>query len=148
MLKIILIALLPFVMLFSDGSDQSVTGLNQNGREGNTGTLEKMIVASGSVAMDLDLNRLNGTRNRAKESTPGALRFDVEHDSFFTVLVFNNELRGPLPSSMGLIPQNSAALPAKLNASYGQLVVESMPWGGPFDLVVRDGKTGFRLFQH
>ena len=46
------------------------------------------------------------------------MRFDAERDSFFTVLVFNDELRGPLPSSMGLIPQNSAALPAKLNASY------------------------------
>ncbi|MEP6901664.1 MAG: carboxypeptidase-like regulatory domain-containing protein, partial [Actinomycetota bacterium] len=104
-------------------------------------------VASGSVAMDLNLNRLNGTRFGAKEPKPSVLRFDVERDAFFTVLVFNNELRGPLPSSMALIPQNSATLPAKLNASYGQLVIENTEWGGQFDLVVRDGKTGFVFFN-
>src|SRR5258708_34839419 len=48
---------------------------------------------------------------------------------------------------MKLIPQNPAALPAKLGASSGQLVVESMEWGGPYDLTVRDGKTGFVFFN-
>jgi len=146
MLKIIFIALLPFLALFNNSSDNSLTGLNQNVRDGNTGLQEKMIVASGSVTMDLNLNRL-GTGSGAKGANSSALRFDVEHNSFFPVLVFNNELRGPLPGSMALIPQNSAALPAKLNASYGQLVVESMEWGGPYDLVVRDGKTGFIFFN-
>jgi len=75
------------------------------------------------------------------------LRFNVERDSFFTVMVFNNELRGTLPGSMGLIPQNSAPLPAKLNSSYQQLVVEKTSWGEPFELVVRDGKTGFIFFN-
>ncbi|HMJ09628.1 MAG TPA: carboxypeptidase-like regulatory domain-containing protein, partial [Pyrinomonadaceae bacterium] len=74
-------------------------------------------------------------------------RFDIEHDSFFTVLVFNDELRGPLPSAMTLIPRTTASLPGKLNASYQQLVVENLSWGGPFDLVVRDGKTGFVFFN-
>lgn len=139
--------MLSFLLVASNGLAYSLTGLNRNGPESDTGTLEKMIVASGSVAMDLNLNRLNGTGSGAKESNPSVLRFDVEHNSFFTVLVFNDELRGPLPSSMGLIPQDYPALPAKLNASYQQLVVESMPWGGPFDLVVRDGKTGFVFFN-
>lgn len=48
---------------------------------------------------------------------------------------------------MALIPQNSAALPAKLSASYGQLVVENTPVGEPYELVVRDAKTGFTFFN-
>jgi hypothetical protein len=147
MLKTIFIALISLNVLFSNGSGHLLIGLLQNGREGNTGTLEKLIVASGSVVMELNLNRFNGSGLGAKKSRPSVLRFDAEHDSFFTVLVFNNELRGPLPSSMALIPQNSADLPAKLNASYQQLVIENTSWGGPFDLIVRDAKTGFVFFN-
>ena len=147
MLKTILVALLSLNVLFSNGSGNLLTGLKQNRPEGNTGTLEKMIVANGSVAMNLNLNRLNGSGSGAKESLPSVLRFNVERDSFFTVMVFNNELRGTLPGSMGLIPQNSAPLPAKLNSSYQQLVVEKTSWGEPFELVVRDGKTGFIFFN-
>jgi hypothetical protein len=149
MSKTIFIALFSlFVLfLFSNGSNHSLAGLNQNGRESNTGTFEKMIVANGSVTMDLNLNRLNGTGSGAKESRSSVLRFDTERDSFFTIIVFNDELRGPLPSSMALIPQNSAALPAKLDASYRQLVVEKMPAGEPYELTVRDGKTGFVFFN-
>lgn len=134
-------------MLFSNGSDGSLTKINQSEQDADTGTLEKMIVANGSVAMDLNLNRLNAPRSDAKESMSSVLRFDVERDSFFTVLVFNNELRGPTPSLMGLIPQNSANLPAKLSDSYQQLVIENVAWGGPYDLIVRDGKTGFVFFN-
>jgi hypothetical protein len=144
MLKIILVALLPLLTFFSDGSDNTTTKNKKNAPEGNTGTLEKMIVSNGSVAMDLDLSRINGTRARRGGST--TLRFDVERNAFFTVLVFNDELRGPLPSSMAIIPRNSATLPAKLNASYRQLVIENLAWGEQSDLVVRDGKTGFIFF--
>lgn len=147
MLKIILIALLPLLVLFSNGSDQSFTGLNRNVREENTGTLEKMIVANGGVAMDLNLNRLNGNVSGAKESRQNVVRFDVEHDSFFTVLVFNNELRGPLPSSMAIIPQNSAVLPAKFNSYFQNLIIENTSWGEQFDLVVRNAKTGSVIFN-
>lgn len=147
MLKPILIALLSFNMFFSNSSVNLLTGLNNKRPEGNTGILEKMIVANGSVKMDIDVNRLNGTRYRTKEATSSEMRFDVERDSFFTVLVFNNELRGPLPSSMRLIPQNSVAVPAKLNAAYQNLVVENTEWGWQYDLVVRDGKTGFIFFN-
>lgn len=147
MFKTIFIIVLPLLGLFGNGSDFSITRLNQNSRADNTGTLAKMIVANGSVTMELNLNRLNGTRAGAKDARASLLRFDVERDSFFTVLVFNDELRGPLPGSMALIPQNSVALPAKLNASYQQLVVENAPWGGPFDFIVRDAKTGFIFFN-
>ena len=147
MLKTILVALLSFNAFFSNGSGNLLTELTQNVPKNNTGTLEKMIAASGNVAMNLDLNRLNGIRSRAKELMPSELRFNVERDSFFTVMVFNDELRGTLPSSMGLIPQNSATLPVKLSASYRQLVIENAAWGEQFDLVIRDGKTGFVFFN-
>src|SRR5829696_3752904 len=144
MLKTILIALLPLFTFFGNGTDKLLAGLNQKGPESNTGTLEKMIVAGGGVALDVDLNLLGGTRSRSKQLRLSTLRFDVERDSFFTILVFNNELRGPTPSAMNLIPQGAAtAVPAKLNASFKQLVVENASWGGPYELVVRDGKTGF-----
>jgi hypothetical protein len=48
---------------------------------------------------------------------------------------------------MGLIPQTAAALPSKLGASYRQLVVENTEWGGPYELVVRDAKSGFTFFN-
>ena len=145
MLKTIFIALLSFNVIFSSGLSQILSGLTLNSPKSNTGTLEKMIAASGSVALDLNLNRINGSG--VKDPVTSVLRFDVERDSFFTVLVFNNELRGPLPGSMALIPKNSAALPAKLNASFQQLVVENVPWGEQYDLVVRDAKTGFVFFN-
>ncbi|MGQ0542202.1 MAG: carboxypeptidase regulatory-like domain-containing protein [Blastocatellia bacterium] len=147
MLKTISMALLPLIAFFGNGSNLLLSGLNQHGPKRNTGTLEKLIVESGSVALDINLNRLNGTGSRTKKSGASELRFDVERDSFFTVLVFNEELRGPLPGSMGLIPQGTAVFPAKLDASYRQLVIENMPFGSPYELVVRDGKTGFIFFN-
>lgn len=146
MLKTILVALLSFNVFFSNGSGNLLTEINPKAPDGNTGTLQKMIAASGSVAMELDLNRLNGIKFRGKTAKSSELRFDVERDSFFTVIVFNNELRGPLPGSMAIIPQSSANLPAKLNASYGQLVIENLQ-GGQYELVVRDSKTGFIFFN-
>ena len=74
-----------------------------------TGTLQKMIVENGSVTMDLDLNRLNAsTLRRFNDLT--TLHFATGANSFFPVLVFNNQLRGPIPGSMALIPQNSVAV--------------------------------------
>lgn len=147
MLKKIIIASLSLLMLVGNGFGQLLNGPNPNRSEGDTGTLEKMIVANGNVSMDLDLNLLNGNRSGAKNTKPSELRFEVERDSFFTVLVFNNELRGPLPSAMKLIPQTSAALPGKLNGSFSQLVVENLAWGGEFELAVRDGRTGYTFFN-
>lgn len=143
MLKTILVALLPFLVFFSNGSDRLMTSSVKKA-SANSGTLEKMIVANGAVSMDLDLSRLNGTR-RGKGSAE--LQFDVERDSFFTVLVLNDELRGPIPSSMRLIPQNTANVPSKMSGSLDQLVIESLPWGGQYDLAVRDGRTGFIFFN-
>ena len=146
MLKPVFVAVLSFFLPFA-GSFNLFNGSVKSTPKANTGTLEKMIISNGTVAMDLDLNRLNGARLRTEASKSGELRFDVKQNSFFTVMVFNDELRGPLPSSMALIPQNSVDLPAKMQASYRQLVVERAPWGEHFELVVRDAKTGFNFFN-
>jgi hypothetical protein len=114
--------------------------------QGGSGTLQKMIVQNGSVTMDLALNRLNRIGS-ARQNTV-KLQFAVAANSFFSILVFNDLLRGPDHGSMALVPQNSApALPVSLGASIRQLVIEKLPSGAAFDLTVRDGKTGFVFFN-
>ena len=61
--------------------------------ESGTGTLQKMIVQSGSVTMQLDLNRLNGISAVAER--PTTLGFVAAANSFFSILIFNDQLRGP-----------------------------------------------------
>lgn len=115
------------------------------GSEGESGTLEKMIVANGAAAMQIDLNKLNGTKARG-QNTP--VNFAVETNSFFKVLVFNDEFRGTLPSSMAILPEPSTAtFPKSLDTSLGQLVIESLEFGGPYEMVVRDSRTGFTFFN-
>jgi hypothetical protein len=114
--------------------------------EAKDGTLEKLIVASGRVALDLDVQQLGGGASTSRKAT--RLNFEAERDAFLTFVVFNGELRGPLPGSMRILPQESTgALPASLNASRNQLVVENASWGGAYDMVVRDGTTGFLYFN-
>src|SRR5206468_5807838 len=118
--------------------------------QGQTGTLQKMIVENGSVTMDLDLNRLNGISFAL--ARPATLQFTVAANSFFTILVFNDLLRGPEEGSMTLIPAagvNAPAysLPAALSGSLKQLVLEKLPSGQQFDLAVRDAKTSFTFFN-
>src|SRR5438270_3572828 len=114
-----------------------------------TGTLQKMIVESGSVTIDLDLNGFNG--NSSLVARPATLQFAVGANSFFPILVFNNLLRGPEQGSMTLVPAGVNAsgysLPAALGASLQQLVIEKLPSNGGFDLAVRDGNTGFTFFN-
>src|ERR1700751_801964 len=101
--------------------------------QGQSGTLQKMIVESGGVPMDLGLNRLNGGVPMA--ANPQSVHFAVAANSFFSILVFNDLLRGPEPGSMALVPQNSASgLPGSLAASLKQLVVEKLPSNAGFDL--------------
>jgi len=143
--KLFTYVMLPLLLLFCNSSQNSVAGSKQKSPDAQSGTLEKMIVASGSVAMDVDLNRLNGVNSATAK--PETLRFTVAANSFFPVLVFNDVLRGAEPGSIALIPQNSTTLPAALSASLNQLVVEKLPSGEAFDLAVRDGKTGFAFFN-
>jgi hypothetical protein len=115
-----------------------------------TGTFQKMIAENGSVTINLDLNRLNGIRSIG--ARPVTMRFDAAANSFFTILVFNDLLRGPEPGSMALSPsagRNAAGygLPMPLRASLSKLVVEKLPSEAAFDLAVRDGTTGFTFFN-
>lgn len=113
-----------------------------------TGTLQKMIVENGSVTMDLDLNRLKPESFRgAAAANSQTLHFAVGANSFFPILVFNDQLRGPTPGSMALIPQNVPALPEALGASLKQLAVEKLPSSQGADLAVRDSNTGFTFFN-
>ena len=70
-------------------------------------------------------------------------------NSFFPILVFNDLLRGPEPGSMALVAEAQPVpqLPAALAASLKQLVVEKLSPDAPFDLAVRDAKTGFTFFN-
>lgn len=147
MLKPIFIAFLAFLLPFSNGTFNLFSGPSQSESKANSGILEKMIVANGNIAINLDLNRLNGNRSSAKGNGLSQLQFDIEANSFFTVIVYNKELRGPTPSSMKIVPKSSAALPAKLNSSFDQLIIEQMPYGEHYDLVIRDGKSGFPFFN-
>ena len=114
-----------------------------------TGTLQKMIVESGSVTMDLDVNRLNGIGY--SPGRPTTLQFAVAANSFFPILVFNDLLRGAEPGSMALIPTGvnvpGYGLTAVLATSLKQLAIEKLPFGEPFDLAVNGGKTGFTFFN-
>src|SRR5438552_4355942 len=155
--SILTVFMLPVLLLLGSSSDNSAARVRQKSNEIQTETVEKLIVASGSATMDVDLDRLNDAGSSAKESKPlgpelvaeglDTLRFQVRPNSSFTILVFNNVLRGPELGSMGLIWGNSAILPEPLNASSNQLVIEKLPADAPFDLVVRDGKTGFVFFN-
>ncbi|HTE95660.1 MAG TPA: hypothetical protein VK678_19420, partial [Bradyrhizobium sp.] len=138
---------LPLLLLLSNSSGNSAPQSSGKNPGGETGTLEKLIVANGSVAMDLDLNRLTGSGSGTQKAKLENLRFEVGPNSFFTVLVFNDVLRGPDAGSMGLIWGNSRVLPEPLNASASQLVIEKLPSDAAFELAVRDGKTGFVFFN-
>jgi hypothetical protein len=152
MLKKTLIAFtLSLLVLLGTYAVQSATGRIHNGEVSQktsdtpTGTLQKMIVENGTVTLNLDLNRLNGI-DSATQSLEQA-HFAVGANSFFPILVFNDQLRGPVPGSMALVPQNVPALPAALGASLKQLAVEKLPSGQGADLAVRDSNTGFTFFN-
>ena len=138
--------------------EQTTPSLDQGG----TGTLQKMIVQSGSVTMQLDLNRLNGISSsvpvEANSSDlqparpPLQLRFVAAANSFFPVLIFNDQLRGPEPGSIALVPAGGVNasgynLPVALGASLKQLIIEKLSSDQSFDLAVRDADTGFIFFN-
>src|SRR5690349_11623579 len=132
---------LPMLLLLGNSSGN--LALQALAKSSDNGTLEKMAVSNGTITMDLDLNRLNGTASDAQEAKRDTLRFQVSPNSFFTVLVFNNILRGPDGGSMGLTPGNTANLPAALQASLSQLSIDKLASDASFELAVRDTKTGF-----
>jgi hypothetical protein len=147
--KTLIVLMLPLVSLLGSSSGNYAAQLGQKTSGAPTGTLQKMIVESGSVTMDLDLNGFNGSSSLV--ARPATFQFAVGANSFFPILVFNDLLRGPEPGSMALIPAGANApgysLPAALGASLKQLVIEKLPSDRGFDLAVRDGNTGFTFFN-
>src|SRR5437870_2004998 len=139
--------MLLLLLLLGNSSGNYAAQSKQKTSGAPTGTLQKMIVENGSVTMDLDLSRLNGISFAPQKAV--TLQFAVAANSFFTILVFNDLLRGPEQGSMALVPQVRAipTLPAALAASVKQLVVEKLPSNEAFDLAVRDAKTGFTYFN-
>jgi hypothetical protein len=140
MLKTILVALLSFSIFFSSGTAVLAVENNQSTTKSNPVTIEKMIVAGGDIAMNVNMDQLNGGKRA------GVLRFNAAQNSPLTVIVTNNYLRGPLPSSMRITTPNPFELPVKMNASAGNLVVEVLPFGNHYELAVRDGNTGYTFF--
>src|SRR5438046_9838366 len=109
--SILTVFMLPVLALLGSSSDNSAVRTNQKSTDIQTETVEKLIVASGSATIDVDLNRLNDAVSATEKSKPETLHFALNPDSFFTILVTNDVLRTPLPGSIGLIPQNAATLP-------------------------------------
>ena len=135
------------VLFFGYSSENYATQPQHNASDASTGTLQKMIVENGSVTVNVDLNGLNGSD--ALITRPVALQFAAATNSFFSILVFNDQLRGPESGSIALIPQGRpvSLLPALFAASFKQLVVEKLPADSESDIVVRDAKTGFTFFK-
>src|SRR5882762_5555577 len=145
----------PVLLLFASlnlGSANSATKKNQN-RFGETGTLQKMIVENGSVTMQLDLNGLNGSGSLV--ARPVMLLFAAAPNSFFPILVFNDQVRGLEPGSIALTWQGAYSggvnapgnLPISLRTSLKRLTLEKVPSGSGFELAVRDRNTGFTFFN-
>src|SRR5438093_8609614 len=145
---------LPLFLLFasSQASAPQAFGATKKIAEsqGQTSTLQKMIVENGSITMELDLNGLNGSSSLV--ARPITLHFAAAANSLFTILVFNDLLRGLEPGSIALAPTRVNVpgynnLPVGLAASLKQLIIEKLPSDQPFDLTVRDGKTGSTFFN-
>jgi hypothetical protein len=137
----------PLLLLLSNISGNSAPQEPAKNRDGQTVTRERLIVGTGTVVMDLDSQRLNGSESATKGTKPDTFRFQVGPNSFFVVRLFNNVLRGAEPGPLELIRENSDVLPEALRASANQLALERLRPGGPFELAVRDSKTGFVFFN-
>jgi len=132
--------------LLASSSNSSATPPKQNNSSKQIETIEKLVITGGSATIDLDLNLSSDTGSSKDETTRETVRFGLVPDSFFTILVSNDLLRGPLPGEVGLISQNAADLPPPLSASLHQLIVAKTQ-GTTFDLVLRDKKSGFVFFN-
>ena len=156
------------VLSFASASGNSATQPQQHASEALTGTLQKMIVENASVTMQLDLNGLNGSNSLVTRPVmqfdlnrlngigftgkTETLQFAIAANSFFPILVFNEQLRRPEPGSMTLLPAGVNApgytnLPVALSASCKHFVVEKLASDQNFDFAIRDSNTGFTFFS-
>ncbi|MBK8303471.1 MAG: hypothetical protein IPK98_08790 [Chloracidobacterium sp.] len=81
MLKLILSVILPFLLLYNNSSTDIVTSADKQNGDNSTGTLQKMIVANGSVTMKVNIDRLNRGA-RAKGTGLSELRFAATEGAF------------------------------------------------------------------
>ena len=142
--------LLLILFLGGNGSGNYAAQSKQGTSQAPTDTIQKLIVETGSVTMDLNVDRLNGISSTGVR--PATLNFAAGSNSFFPILVFNDLLRGVTPGTISLIGTAFNAigyhnLPAVLSASLNRLVVEKFPSGQDSDLAIRDGSTGFTFFN-
>ncbi|HEY4273805.1 MAG TPA: hypothetical protein VGM65_17540 [Candidatus Udaeobacter sp.] len=139
------------VLFFANSSGTHAAQPKQDASGTLTGTLQRMIVENGSVTLTLDLNGLDGSDELT--TRPVTLQFVAATNSFFPILVLNDQLRGPEPGSIALVSVTGAnapgysALPATLAASLKRLVVEKLSSDAAFDLTVRDARTGLTFFN-
>ncbi len=139
--------ILLLVTLLSSNPKNQAAQFDWNSSDATTGTLQKMIVEGGSVTLSVDLNGLN--RSDALITRPITLQFTAVANSFFPILVFNDQLRGPEPGSITLVSQvpASSLLPRVLVASLKRLEIEKLASDSAFDLAIRDSRTGFTFFN-
>ena len=133
------------LLFLGNSSGNYAAQSKQKSSDASTSTLQKMIVESGSVTMRLDLNRLNEISSIER---PATLHFATAANSFFSILVFNDQLRGPSQarSRSSPKPNQLPGFPPRSRISK-QLVVEKFSPDAPFDFAVRDAKTGFTFFK-
>lgn len=135
-----IVALCLFAALFLNVTEQETVA----GPQGDTGRLEKMIVAGGTVNVEIDFERLNAGASRSRMTLLG---FEAPKNAFFTVMAFNDEFRGTLPSSMELSLKERNGIRSRQVVSFGDLMLESSPFGTDHELMIRDSKTGFHYFN-
>lgn len=133
---------LPFAGLLGFMSEPSVSA-----QKGETQTLERLIVSSGTVTMKLDLGSLNLASKRAGNGGISDLRFDAGRNALFTIVVFENELRGAVPGELPITPREPAELPGKLGEGYEHLMIERTAPGSEYEFVIRDSRTWYPYFN-
>src|SRR5690242_11009161 len=89
---------LPVVLLFGLPATVPSSSQKTSDSQAQSGTLQKMIVETGSITMHLDLDRLSGSGLATGKLED--LHFAISANSFFSILVFNDVLRGAEKGSM------------------------------------------------
>src|ERR1051325_2381732 len=145
--SILTVFTLPALLLLGSSSDNSAARVKQKNNNTQVEIVDKLMVGSGTVNLALDLNQLNGAGPATDAAKLETLPFTLAADSFFVVEVSNDLFRSLHPGLIGITPQKLVSLPAILNASFNQLVLEERQPGEVYDLVLRDGKTGFVFFN-